>query len=43
MRNKNVIEEDRNTCKRDYSRDYNNKIEDNISNINIKSFFDNKI
>jgi len=43
MRNKSAIEENKNTCRKNCSTDSNNKIEDDISNIDIKNFFDNKM
>ena len=42
MRDENVIEEDRNTYKRDSSRDCDNEIENGVLNVDIECLFDNK-
>lgn len=42
MRNKSVIEKDKNTCRKDFSKDYNDEIENNVLNVDIKDFFNDK-
>ena len=42
FRNESIVKKEKNACKKNCSRDYDNKIKDNVLNVNIKSFFNEK-